>query len=178
MMIDLNSPDDDALPAWKTTLHVITGARHGGQIETVLDQLIALNEAHPHVAEIVYQIAWTLDSMDREAEALPHYERAIALGLPPNELSGALLGLGSTLRELGQLERAADTLESGRTQFPANREFDVFLALVRHDQGRSGEALQLALTVLVDTSEDIGVTAYQRTIRHQIGKLMSQAKPG
>jgi tetratricopeptide (TPR) repeat protein len=159
------------LPAWKPILDASTGARHGGQSAGLLNQLKALNDAHPHVAEIHYQLAWTYDSLDREAEALPHYETAISLGLPPNELSGALIGFGSTLRNLGQLDRAAEILETGRRQFPEQPEFDAFLALVRHDQGRHTESLQLALTTLVDTSEDPGINAYQRALRHYVSRL-------
>ncbi|MCF3652247.1 tetratricopeptide repeat protein [Synoicihabitans lomoniglobus] len=162
---------DDELPAWKPALDAITGARHGGQIDGVLAQLESLDERHPNVAEIAYQLAWTLDSLGREAEALPHYERAISLGLPPNEQSGALIGFGSTLRNLGQTDRAAEVLESGARQFPNQPEFAPFLALVRHDQGRHTEALQLALTTLLDTTEDPGITAYQRALRHYLSQL-------
>jgi tetratricopeptide (TPR) repeat protein len=162
---------EDPLPAWKPTLDVITGARHGGQTDTILDQLRALDASHPQVGEINYQIAWTLDSLGREREALPHYEKAISLGLPPNEQSGALIGLGSTLRNLGHLDRAADVLESGQTQFPDHPEFAAFLALVRHDQGRHRDAVQLALTTLLDTSEDPGITTYQRALRHYVSHL-------
>lgn len=163
--------DDPSLPTWKPSLDAITGARHGGQVASVLDQLKALDRNYPHVGEINYQIAWTLDSLGRENEALPYYERAVSLGLPPNELSGALIGLGSTLRNVGELDRAAQTLESGRRQFPDQPEFDAFLALVRHDQGRHTEALALALTTLIDTTEDPGLTAYQRSLRHYVGAL-------
>ncbi len=161
----------DDLPPWHAPLAAITGARHGGQVTGLLKQLRALDAAHPHVAEIAYQLAWTLDAAGRPADAVPHYERAIALGLPPNELSGALLGLGSSYRLLGQLDRADSALAQGRAQFPTNREFEVFLALLRHDQDRPAEALQLALGVLLDTSEDIGITAYQRALRHHVAAL-------
>lgn len=163
--------NDSFEPAWQAALQAVTGARHGGQVDTILDQLTALDEAHPNVAEIAYQIAWTLDSLGREAEAIPHYERAISLGLPPNEHAGALIGLGSTLRNLGKIDQASQVLESGRAQFPDLREFDVFLALVRHDQGRHGQALQLALTTLCDTADDPGITAYQRALRHYANQL-------
>ena len=109
--------------------------------------------------------------LDRAAEALPYYEKAIALGLSPNELSGAQLGLGSTLRLLGQLERSADVLRSGQLQFPDNPEFAIFLTLTLHAQGRQTEALQLALETLCATTEDPGLTAYQRAIRHAAAKL-------
>lgn len=158
-------------PAWKPALDAITGARHGGQIEGVLDQLKSLAENNPHVAEIAYQLAWTYDSLGKEAEALPHYEKAIALGLPPNEQSGALIGLGSTLRNLGEFDRAADVLESGILQFPDQPEFEAFLALVRHDQGRKTEALQIAMSALLETADDPGITAYQRALRHYVAAL-------
>jgi tetratricopeptide (TPR) repeat protein len=162
---------EDSLPAWKANLDIITGARHGGQTDGILRQLEDLIAQYPHVAEIAYQLAWTLDSLGREAEALPHYEKAISLGLPPNEQSGALIGMGSTLRSLGELERAADVLISGQHQFPEQPEFAAFLALVRYDQGRHGEALQLAMETLLDTSDDPGITAYQRSLRHYLSQL-------
>lgn len=156
---------------WKPELDAIVGSRHGGQITHVLDLLKKLDARFPHVAEINYQLAWTCDVLGREAEALPYYEKAIALGLPPNELSGALLGLGSTLRTLGQLQRSAEVLRSGRAQFPDNREFDAFLALTLHDLGQHAEAMKLLLLLVADTTEDPGLTAYQRALRHAANRL-------
>ena len=159
------------MPAWKEELHAIVGARAHGQFNQLLPRLKSLDERHPNVAEIAYQLAWTCDTLGRAAEALPHYEKAVALGLPPNELSGALLGLGSTLRDLEQFDRSAEVLRSGKLQFPDNREFDVFLALTLHHQGRHAEALRLALETLCNTTEDPGLTAHQRAIRHAASKL-------
>jgi tetratricopeptide (TPR) repeat protein len=151
---------------WKDELDAIVGARAYGQAAEILPRLRKLDARHPNVAEINYQLAWTCDVLDRAAEAVPYYEKAIALGLPANELSGALIGLGSSLRPLGQLERSAEVLRSGRRQFPDNPEFAVFLALTLHAQGQAGAALRLALETLCATSEDPGLTAYQRAIRH------------
>ena len=156
---------------WKPELDAIIGARHGGQVEHVLGLLQKLDARFPNVPEIAYQLAWTSESLGREAEAVSHYERAIALGLAPNELAGALLGLGSTLRHAGQLARSAEVLRSGRAQFPDNREFDVFLALTLHALGQHDEATKLLLLTLADTSEDPGITAYQRTIRFEANRL-------
>jgi len=159
------------LPPWKPELDAIVGARHGGQVAGVLKRLQDLDARYPNVGEIAYQIAWTLDVLGQKQDALPWYEKAVALGLSPNELSGALIGLGSTLRCLGRYDRAAEVLESGQRQFPDQREFDVFLAMTRHNQGRHAEAMELLLTLLADTSEDVGVTAYQRAIRYYADKL-------
>jgi tetratricopeptide (TPR) repeat protein len=159
------------MPPWKEELDAITGARHGGQVEHVLGLLKDLDRRHPNIAEINYQLAWTCDVLGREADALPLYEKAVALGLPANELSGALLGLGSTLCKLGRFERSAEVLRSGRAQFPEHREFDVFLALTLHRLGRHDAALKLVLEALCDTTEDPGLTACQRTIRFYAGRL-------
>lgn len=158
------------LPPWRVELDAIVGSRAHGQAQSVLPRLRDLDRRHPNVAEINYQLAWTCDVLDRQAEALPYYEKAVALGLPKNELAGALLGLGSTLRHLGQLERSLSVLQSARLQFPENREFDAFLALTLRASGRHDEALRLALETLCETSEDVGIRAYQRAIRHAISR--------
>jgi len=159
------------MSAWKPELDAIVGARHSGQIDHVLGLLQKLDARHPNVAEINYQLAWTLDVLDRPAEAVSFYEKAVALGLSPAELSGALVGLGSALRAIGQIARAVEVLETGRRQFPGNREFEVFLSMALHSAGRHAEAMQTLMATLVETSEDLGVNAYQRAIRHQVGQL-------
>lgn len=164
-------PEPTELPSWKEELDSIVGARAHGQSAEILPRLRKLDERFPNVAEITYQIAWTHDVLGQAAEAVPCYEKAIALGLPPNELSGALIGLGSSLRLLGQLDRSADVLRSGKVQFPANPEFDAFLALTLHAQGKHADALRLALDTLCETTEDPGLTAYQRALRHAAAKL-------
>lgn len=154
------------MSAWREELDAIVGARAHGQAREILPRLKSLDERHPNVAEINFQLAWSCEVLGRPADALPYYEKAVALGLPPNELSGALIGLGSTLRNLGQLERSAEVLRSGQAQFPDNPEFAVFLALTLHQQGRHADAMRLVLDTLCTTTDDPGLTAYQRAIRH------------
>ncbi len=159
------------LPAWKEELDAIVGARAHGQFNQLLPRLQDLDARHPHVAEIAYQIAWTCDTLGRHEQALAAYDKALALGLPPNEHSNALIGLGSTLRSLGQLDRSAEILRSGQRLFPENREFDAFLALTLHAQGKHAEALALALDTLITTTEDPGLTAYGRALRQAASQL-------
>lgn len=156
---------------WKPELDAIVGARHGGRADHVLDLLRKLDARFPNVAEIHYQLAWTLDTAGKATDALPHYEKAVALGLEPNEHANALIGLATTLRALGQSGRAAEVLRSGQVQFPDNREFDIFLSLALHDLGEHTEALRLALLTLCDTTEDSGLTAYQRALRYAASQL-------
>jgi len=159
------------MPPWKPELDAIIGARHSGKVEHVLGLLQKLDARFPNVAEIAYQLAWTCDVLDRPAEATAHYERALTLGLAPHDQAGALLGLGSTLRSIGQLTRSAEVLRSGQHLFPDHREFDVFLALTTHDLGQHAEAMKLLLLALTDTTEDPGITTYQRALRFQANRL-------
>lgn len=169
-MTSVSQSEAQPLP-WKAELDAIVGARAHGQAGEILPRLQQLDVRHPNVAEINYQLAWTCDVLDRAADALPYYEKAVALGLPPNELSGALIGLGSTLRTLGQFDRSAEVLQSGQAQFPDNPEFAAFLALTLHGQGKSAAALRLAIETLCATTDDPGLTAYQRALRHAASKL-------
>jgi len=161
---------------WKSELNAILGARHGGKTASVLAQLVDLDQRYPDVGEIHYQLAWSLDTLGRQTEAVPHYEKSIALGLSANELSGALLGLGSALRSLGRTERSLEVLDEGKAKFPDHREFDVFRSLSLHELGRHNQALSLLLLALADTSEDVGLTAHQRVLRHHAKALGDRAE--
>jgi len=167
-------PESAEIPVWKAELDAIVGARAYGQFEEILPRLQKLDARHPHVAEIAYQLAWTCETLGRPADAVPHYEKAVALGLPPNELSGAYVGLGASLRAAGRAARAVEVLRDAKLQFPENREFDAFLALALHDTGAHAEALALALELVCDTSEDPGLTAYQRALRHAAATLRTR----
>jgi tetratricopeptide (TPR) repeat protein len=163
------TPPDPA--PWQAELAAIVGARQGGAAAALLPRLRDLDTRYPDTAEILAQLAWTSEVLGRYRDAAGYYERALALGLPPNATSDALLGLGSALRCLGEFDRAEKFLQQGRAQFPDRREFDAFLALTLHNLGRHAEALQLLLSTLVETTEDIGITAYGRTLRFHAGQL-------
>jgi len=156
---------------WKDELDAIVSARHGGALAQTLPRLRALAARFPDVAEIHYQIAWTFDANDASADAIPLYDTAIALGLKDDSLAGAMLGLGSSLRVAGQFDRSERVLREAFERFPDHNEFRAFLALTLHDLGRHAEALSLALTTLVDTADDPGITAYQRALRYYAGEL-------
>lgn len=137
--------------------------------EGKLDEAIALAkelvDREPHSPTAHYQCAWCHDSAGLEREAVPYYEKAIELGLAPaDDLAGALLGLGSTYRTLGQYEKAAATLEKGMQQFPEDRSFPVFLSMACYNLGRHREAMTLLLQNLAETTSDPAISAYKKAI--------------
>jgi hypothetical protein len=87
--------------------------------------------------------AMAFDRDGLEAEAIPHYERAIAAGLSGEQLEKALLGLGSSLRNAGRVEESVSVLEDACRRFPDHRAMPVFLAFSLWSGGRRAEALAL-----------------------------------
>lgn len=153
--------------AWKPELDAILGARHGGQIEHVLPALRVLDARYARVAEIAFQLGYTLELAGRAAEAVGHYERALALGLGPAEHLNALVGLGNALRLAGQPERAVELLARAELQFPDAREVTAYRALALRDAGQAAAAVQTLLELVVELgNEDLGLAAHQRALRH------------
>jgi hypothetical protein len=78
-----------------------------------------------------------------EAEAIPHYERAIAAGLPDELMAKAMLGLGSSLRNVDRSGESVRVLDDAVRRFPEHRALPVFLAFSLWTEGRRAEALAL-----------------------------------
>ncbi len=131
----------------------------------------ALYAANPDDPLLNYHYAWLHDSMGEEGAAVPFYERAIAGGLQDADLRGAMLGLGSTYRTLGEYQKSADMLRRGMFRFPEAGEFPVFLAMALYNTGEHAEAMELLLKVIADTADDDGIQNFGRAILFYSDKL-------
>lgn len=143
-------------------------AQRFDEAKTLFAQLYAENPDDPLVN---YHYAWLHDSMGEESAAVPFYERAIAAGLPDADLRGAMLGLGSTYRTLGEYQKSVDLLRRGMFRFPEAGEFPVFLAMALYNTGDHAEAMELLLKVIADTADDDGIQSFQRAILFYADKL-------
>jgi tetratricopeptide (TPR) repeat protein len=145
--------------------------REAKQYDEALQLLLSLYEADPQNSLVNYHYAWTCDALGRESEAVPFYKRAIEHGLTGDDLKGALLGLGSTYRCLGQYEESAQTLRQGVQQFPESRQFEAFLALTLYNLGDYALAMELLIRNLAETSEDESIRRYRRALLFYADKL-------
>ena len=82
----------------------------------------------------------------------PHYERAIEAGLDDEQLVKAMLGLGSSLRNVDRIDESVTVLENAVERFPATRRY-VFLAFSLWSAGRGNEALSLLARRLGEGSD-------------------------
>jgi tetratricopeptide (TPR) repeat protein len=152
------------IEAQRMTLSKAKQLRSEGQHEEARAVLIALTQAEPHNAQAQYEAACVHDYLGYERAAIPFYVAALAGELGDHERRSAYLGLGSTYRALGQYEQAHTTLQAGVNRFPDALDLKVFLAMALHNIGRSKEAVELLLMLLVETTNDADIQAYSRAI--------------
>ena len=145
--------------------------RNSGCHKESNEVLMKLIEEYPNNASVNYQCAWSYDLLGEEAKAVPYYEKAIRLGLPIEELEGALLGLGSTYRTLGEYEKSKQIFQQGIDQFPSNRALQVFYSMTLYNLNEHGKAMELLLKCLVETTTDHEILNYKRAIEFYLDKL-------
>lgn len=152
-------------------LAVAIGLRLDGKAEEARDRLLELAAAYPEEARVHYQTAWAHDVLGLEREAVPYYERALELGLQGDDPAGALLGLGSTYRTLGEYQQAISRLRQGVEAFPSDRSLEVFLLMALYNAGEHREAMERLLRVIAETSDDLSIRRYKRAITFYADKL-------
>ncbi|WP_078427552.1 tetratricopeptide repeat protein [Alkalihalobacterium alkalinitrilicum] len=133
--------------------------------------LMKLAEEFPEDASINYQCAWSFDILGEEAKAVPFYENAIKFGLPPTDLEGALLGLGSTYRTLGEYDKSKSTFLKGIELFPDNRAMQTFYSMTLYNLNEHSKAMELLLKCLIDTTKDPEISIYKKAIEFYSDKL-------
>ena len=133
--------------------------------------LVDLADQFPNNAQIHYQCAWSFDVLGEEAKAIPYYEKAISLGLDHENLEGALLGLGSTYRTLGQYEKSAQTFQKAIQIFPSNQAIKVFYAMTLYNLNHHKESMELLLKCILETTKDDQILRYSKAIEFYSDKL-------
>jgi tetratricopeptide (TPR) repeat protein len=114
--------------------------------------------------------AFAHDAAGREAEAIPEYRAAIEAGLEDDDLLGALLGLGSSLRNVGELDESERVLRQAVTRFPEHAALRVFLSFTRWSSGHQADAVRELLEALF-RADALGMARYQRAIRGYAAEL-------
>lgn len=142
-----------------------------GKYKESNELLIKLVQDFPHNASINYQCACSFDLLGEESKAVPFYEKSIQLGLSSKELEGALLGLGSTYRTLGEYEKSKIIFLKGIESFPNNRAIQTFYSMTLYNLNEYREAMELLLKCLIDTTTDDELLKYEKAINFYSDKL-------
>ncbi|MGL4819118.1 MAG: tetratricopeptide repeat protein [Bacilli bacterium] len=125
----------------------------------------------PDSAYYHYEYASSFDLLGDERNAIPHYEKAIALADNEAWLSEAYLGLGSSYRCIGDYEKAKVCLETAIARFPEDEALRTFLAMTLYNTGNSNEAVALLLNVICRTTSDPTIQRFKRAISFYADRL-------
>jgi tetratricopeptide (TPR) repeat protein len=154
----------------KTKLAEAIALRKNNKLEAAVSILKTLLQSHPSDPDINYQMAWACDLMGKESEAIPYYEKAIGNGLIEDRL-GAMLGLGSSYRCLGDYENSLRIFDQAISEFPQDRALKVFRALTLFNLGETEKSVGQILVQLLDTTSDVSIKSYERALRFYSDKL-------
>jgi hypothetical protein len=119
-------------------------------------------------AVAAYERGSARDATGQEAEAVPLYCEALALGLDGRQRRECVIQLASSLRNVGEAEAGVALLRAERDT--GSDELDdavaAFLALALADAGRDREALSVALLALAGHLDQYrrSLTAYAREL--------------
>ena len=110
-----------------------------------------------------YELGSAEDSTGHSDRAVPHYRRALELGLSGPKRREAVVQLASSLRNLGEAQESERLLREERKAGSDELDdaVDAFRALALVDLGREREAVALALTALAGH-----LPRYARSVRN------------
>ncbi|OGQ22850.1 MAG: hypothetical protein A3I05_01620 [Deltaproteobacteria bacterium RIFCSPLOWO2_02_FULL_44_10] len=131
-------------------------------------------EKDPKNPEVWFHYASAFDFLDREEEAIQHYQKVAELGvekLPLEFQPQWYLQFGSTLRNVNKLDEARHILQQGIERFPNYAAMKVFLALTEYSSGNSKTAAHLALQATLYDPKDNSLKLYQRAIKNYVAQL-------
>lgn len=120
---------------------------------------------------LTINVLWSFDLLGKELQAVPFYEKSIQLGLSSKELEGALLGLGSTYRTLGEYEKSKNVFLKGIELFPNNRAIQTFYSMTLYNLNEHTKAMELLLNCLINTTTDDEILKYKKAIDFYSDKL-------
>jgi tetratricopeptide (TPR) repeat protein len=129
-------------------------------------QLVA---QYPDDAAVQYETGGAYDFAGQEAAAIPHYERAIALGLGGEDAPRVRLQLGSSLRNVGRHDEAAALLDEACQQYPDYLPLKAFYALALYSAGQSEKAVPLLLGALLLQPE--ALDGYGRALSYYVDEI-------
>lgn len=144
------------------------------ELEDVDPTLLRRAAELPESFEAQVEAAYACDRAGHEERAIRYYEAALGLGFPDGfDRSGFMLGLGSTLKNVGRLTESEAVLRRELASASEGGALGLFLALTLHAQGRFDEALAQAFEVCLRHPSP-SVTRYRRALESYQAELRAR----
>lgn len=146
-----------------------------------LERAEKYDEAIAHFEQVVtqfpddprayFEYGGAFDCAGREAEAIPQYERALAMGLSGDDLPRIYVQLGSSLRNVGRLEDAIRLLTEGCERFPEQPSLRLFRAFALFSAGRYKDVSLDLMELVIQHAQTPDMHMYRRAIRFYTDEL-------
>jgi tetratricopeptide (TPR) repeat protein len=158
---------------WEQRVETFWSTFDDSHPEAMIAQMRALvGERAENDPAALYEWASVHDALDREADAVPLYRRALELGLEQPRRQMATIQLASSLRNVGEPGAAAELLRDLPHDEVTGAAARAFLALALHDCGDHDEALRTVLLALAPT-----LPRYRRAVEAYATELGSGHEP-
>jgi tetratricopeptide (TPR) repeat protein len=127
------------------------------------------------MSEVADEIAraYACDRDGREHDAILHYDRAWALGVPVDQQARFLVGYGSTLRNVGRTDDAVAILSEAVVRFPDFAPLQAFLALALFSAGHPRAALAAMVGVVLEVAPAGSLHGYERALAAYHDELLA-----
>jgi tetratricopeptide (TPR) repeat protein len=155
----------------ETTIAKAKALRKEDELEQSLELLESLLAEYPDNPQVIFEVGGAFDVLGEEAEAIPHYKRAIEEGLEGDDLEECLICLGSCHRAIGEFQEAVDVLEAYLDRFPERRSGHPFLAIAYYSNHQYEDAVSLLLDTLLETTSDEGILSFAGPLEYFSGNL-------
>jgi tetratricopeptide (TPR) repeat protein len=162
--------------SWETSIQKGIRLRQAGKHTTALKFFLMLEKTYPGIGEIAYQIASTYDNLGQERLAIPSYQKALSLGLAKESLSDAYVGLGSSLRAVGEYTQAHSVFKKAMKLFPKQAIFVVFEAMTLWNLEQTETAMDNLLFLMKKHHLDASVLMYRKALRYYMKNLTKKSR--
>ncbi len=153
------------------TLERAITLRGNGDVQRSRALLEEMQEITPEDGRVSFHLALTCIAGSDETTAIRLLARAVELGLPASEEIEAVLAWTACLRTRKRYFEAARVLRSALERHPDEAVLQAFLALTMHTMGMHGEAAQMMVNVVVQTSGNRRVQDFATALRHYADQL-------
>ncbi len=139
--------------------------------------LLALLDADPDDARLMYEWAQALADAGSPGQSVPAYESALRGGLREPHRHRALIGLGSSLRRLGRPAESVEVLRLVAAERPDSVAVQGFLALSLLEGGQGPQAVAALIEALVGHAGDPDDLAYRPDLLRHAAELVGGPDP-
>ncbi len=145
-------------------LHEVRGLLKAGELHKAKTILLTLIQEEPDHPEIQFLCGSVHDALGQEKEAISFYNAALHLGISGVHREETYIQLGSSLRAIGEYEKAKQILTEGLAEYPDNAAMHIFFAMTLYNLGNCKEAISRLLKITAQNKNDEWLKKYQKAV--------------